>query len=226
MAENELHAPIEIVRGVSSCPSDTVMTGQKMNAHMQIPEDNMKKCRRLEEPVFYLLFCQLNEELGNPTKLEFEGDPWLAVWEGSHLYRLEYTRRPQTADMDDRSLPDFILEVDGKKRLAIECKNHRPTSEWTTFTAKRDIESRFKWLPANCKRVLLASHLQAKGAKETAEIHKRLRRAGIQIHELGHFFAHERWEEVEAELGPMATEWLDFVRRGRRKTPKRRPTAS
>jgi hypothetical protein len=201
---------------LSGCLSGALLSDQKMNYGGSTAKNNMKKARYLEQAVLNSLLLWLLRELGKPTDEELFRDPLWFLWKRGHSYKLHYHMRPQTGDTGDQPLPDFILEVDGKKRLAIECKNYSPTSKWSVSTATRDIERRFKWLPDDCNRVLLASHLQANGAEETARIHRRLKRARIKIYELGHFFCPESWKEVEAELGPMTAEWLGFLRRTRR----------
>jgi hypothetical protein len=191
----------------SRVADDGVVRSQSINAN------RIAMARRLEVPVFKLMKQQLQRKLGNPTTENLRGEPWKVVWANSHLYELQYIRRPQTANVEGQHSPDFILEVDGKPRLAVEAKNWSLTSKWSRTSARKQIVDRFAWLPPSCECVVLASHLQANGPAETMEIRKMLMTHNIQICLLGHPVGYPplTGRRAYAILAPMVSEWLAFI---------------
>ena len=187
---------------------------------MPISTDRIALARRLEVPVFNLMKDQLQTKLGRPTRGGVSGEPWKVVWDGAHLYKLLYFRRPQTADANDQPLPDFILKVDERPRLAVECKNWSVTSKWSKGSAKKQIIDRFTWLPASCKRVVLASHLQANGLGETMDIRRMLVDADVKMCVLGHPVGYPPLtrERTYRRLAPIVSEWLTFIRKRNKRT--------
>jgi hypothetical protein len=184
---------------------------------------NVKKGRKLEDPVLNLMKQELKRRLGKPYVEDPTGERWVYIWKGSHIYQLDYTRRPQTANVYGQPLPDFILSVDRRERLAIECKNYSLTSEWSKGTARRDIAEKLSWLPASCKRVVIATHLNANGRGETMEIRSMLEEEGIEIHLLGQLvgFSPLTGQKLDSMLAPIVTRLLGLVRSRRRKARKR-----
>jgi hypothetical protein len=161
----------------------------------------------------------LQSKLGRPVKESFAGEPWKVVWQDSHIYTLLYFRRPQTADVEGRPLPDFMLDMDGKPRVAVEAKNWSLTSKWSLTSAKKQVVDRFAWLPASCDRIVLASHLQANGPRETMKILGMMRDYGIRIYVLDSPVGYPplTGQRVYARLAPMVAEWLGFIRARRRR---------
>ena len=191
------------------------------NGHARISSDRIEMARRLEVPVFRLIRQCLRSKLGKPIKESFAGEPWKVVWQGSHIYTLLYFRRPQTADVEGQPLPDFILEMDEQPRVAIEAKNWSLTSKWSLGSAKKQVVDRFAWLPVSCDRIVLASHLQANGPRETMKILGMMRENGIRIYVLGSPAGYPplTGQRLYARLAPIVAEWLGFIRaRRRRKT--------
>jgi len=193
----------------SQVADDGVVRSQRINAN------RIAMARRLEVPVFKLMEQQLQRKLGNPTTENLRGEPWKVVWANSHLYELQYIRRPQTANVEGQHSPDFILEVDGKPRLAVEAKNWSLTSKWSRKSAREQIVDRFAWLPETCRRVVLASHLQANGPRETMEIGGMLVRNNVRVCLLGRPVGYPglTGRRADAILAPMVSEWLAFIRK-------------
>jgi hypothetical protein len=187
---------------------------------MPISTTKIAMARRLEVPVFVLMKQQLQKKLGNPIKQNLTGERWKVVWASSHLYKLSYFRRPQTANVEGHHMPDFILEVDGQAKLAVEAKNWSLTSKWSVGSAQRQIVDRFVWLPESCECVVLASHLQANGPGETMEICRMLREADIRMYVVGHPVGYPplTGPKVYAMLARMVSEWLGFIRKRTKRT--------
>jgi len=189
---------------------------------VRIPVEKMRMARALERPVFKLMRQEMKAKLGNPRIVVTEGETWRVVWKTSHIWTLEYATRPQTNPTGDR-LPDFQIRKDDRAVLAIECKNWAKTSKWSTLTVKRDILERFDWLPPMCRRILIATHLNAKTDNETVQIRRLMDKHEISVRllkdivgspELSGKMAYKKlWLIVHDELG--------FIRKARKKSTQK-----
>ena len=196
------------------------MSGAKSD--VRIPPEKMRMARALEIPVFNLMRQEMKARLGNPRIVVTEGETWRVVWRTSHIWTLEYATRPQTS-VTGNGLPDFMIKKDDHTVLAIECKNWSKTSRWSTLTVKRDILERFDWLPPMCRRILIATHLNAKTDNETIQIRRLMDKYEIMVRllkdvvgspELGGKMAYKK-------LWPIVHEQLGFIRKARKKSGKK-----
>jgi len=191
----------------------------EVQSDARIPVEKMRMARALEIPVFNLMKQEMGK-LGKPRKVIKEGETWRVEWKTSHNWSLEYATRPQTSLTGNR-LPDFQIKKDGRAVLAIECKNWAKTSRWSTLTVKRDILERFCWLPPMCRRILMASHLNAKTDNETVQIRGLMDKHEIMVRLLKDVVGSPELsgKRVYKKLWPIVHEELGFIRkaRGRKK---------
>jgi len=196
----------------------------EVQSDARIPAAKMQMARALEYPIFRLMKQELSAKLGKPRVIKEEGETWRVIWKTSHIWSLEYIRRPQVSDTGNK-LPDFIIRRDDHAVLAMECKNWSATSKWSTLTVKRDILDRFDWLPPSCHRILVTTHLKAKTDNETMAIRMLVHKHEIDAELLGRLVGSPELsgKEVYKKLWPIVHQRLGFIRpaRGRKKAKQK-----